>query len=93
MEPDSEPQLVSFEAKFEPAPPGTPASPRPPGRPRQLDPVPEGVLTSPDPTGADGAFAQELAERVREYVRGRTGGLSAEEIAALVQQLLAGRPA
>ena len=95
MEPDLEPRFVTFEAKFEPAPPGTPATPRPPGRPRLVYPDPEspGELVSVPSTEADAAFASELADRVLEYVRSRPSGLSAEQLAALVQQLLALRSA
>lgn len=70
--------LVSFEDKFKPDPPGTPASPRPPAPPREA---------------SDAVFAQELADRVREYVRAHPTGPSAEQLAALVQQLLARRSA
>ena len=72
--------FVSFDCESVPLAPGTPATPRPPGRPRPVEPV--------DP---DTAFAGELAERVLEYVRGRPAGLSAEQLAALVQQLVARR--
>jgi hypothetical protein len=81
------PILVTFESDFNAAPPGTPATPRPPGRPRLTD-----IATDP-PTEADTAFARELAQRVLEYVKDRPAGLTAEQLAALVQQLLARRSA
>ena len=76
--------LITFEETFVPAPPGTLASPRPPGRPREIP-------TPTDPK--DEAFAGELADRVQEYVRQRPSGLSAEQLAALIQQILARRSA
>ena len=95
MKPEPDPLFVSFELQFEPDPPGTPASPRPPGRPRPTgtDPEPPGELVSMSPVDPDAAFAHELAERVLEYVQNRPAGLSAEQLAALVQQLLARRSA
>ena len=56
------PVLVEFVCEAIPCPPGTKATPRPPGRPREGDPIPLA-------TDADVAFARELADRVREYVR------------------------
>lgn len=119
-EPRGEAQFVSFEAAFEPCPPGTPAPPRPPGRPREsadgpfrgaqfvsfeaaMEPVPPGTPATPRPPGRpreaepfpdpDAAFAGELADRVLEYARGRPAGLTAEQLAALIQQLVARRSA
>jgi len=82
-EPFSEPELVTFECTAELMPPGTPAAPRPADRPREA-----AELTTAE---ADAAFARKLAERVLEYVRSRPAGLSAEQLAALVQQFLARR--
>jgi hypothetical protein len=96
MKPDTEPEFISFEASFEACPPGTLATPRPPGRPRGTETGigQEGILISFEPAEPDAAFAQELAGRVREYVRSRSvSGLTAEQLAALVQQLLARRSA
>lgn len=76
--------LVSFDCPGEPIPPGARATPRPPGRPRN----PEAL-----PTEADDAFAREVADRVLEYVNTNSGGLTAEQIAQLVQQLLSRRSA
>ena len=78
MKPEPDSQFVSYNLKFEPDPPGTPASPRPPAPPRET---------------SDTAFAQELADRVREYVRAHPSGSSAEQLAALVQQMLSRRSA
>jgi hypothetical protein len=85
-EPACEPELVTFECVAEVPPPGTPAPPRPASRPRELD-------SAPVPSKADADFARELAERVLEYVRNCPAGLSAEQLAALVQQILARRSA
>jgi hypothetical protein len=79
------PILVEFTSETNEVPPGTPAAPRPPGRPRELEP---GAVTD-----ADATFAKELAERVLEYVQNRSGGVTAEQLAALVQQYLARRSA
>lgn len=76
--------LFSFEDVGVPLPPDTPATPRPPGRPRE-----PGVPASP----ADAAFARELADRVLEYSRSHPAGLTPEQLAALVQHLLARRSA
>ena len=104
MQPEFDAQLITFTAKFEPDPPGTPATPRPPGRPRpteaELAGAGEPVLHSfdcesePLPADAgDAEFARALAERVLERVRTRPAGLSAEQLAALIQQFLARRSA
>ncbi|MBA4063838.1 MAG: hypothetical protein C0501_09025 [Isosphaera sp.] len=113
MKPDDDPPLVTFEARFELDPPGTPPAPRPPrpsfegnpdtemrdgalvdfddpSAPPGTPPAPPDRPRAPDP---DAAFARELADRVSEYVRTRPTGLTAEQLAALVQQFLARRPA
>ena len=77
------PAFFSFDCESVPLAEGTPAAPRPANRPREGAPA----------TTADAEFARELAERVLEYVRSRPSGLSAEQLAALVQQLLARRSA
>jgi hypothetical protein len=76
----------SFDCVTEQLPPGTLASPRPPDRPRITD-------ATPVPTDADDAFAREVASRVLEYVNSRSGGLSAEQLATLVQQFISRRSA
>lgn len=76
--------LVSFDCAAEMLPPNTPAAPRPSSRPRETQ-------FNLDPT--DTAFAKELTERMLDYVRSRPEGVSAEQLALLVQQLLAKRPA
>lgn len=103
MQPEFDAQLITFTAKFELDPPGTPATPRPPGRPRpteaELAGAGEPVLHSfdcesePLPTGADEVFARAVADRVWEYVQNRSSGLSAEQLGALVQRFLARRSA
>ena len=70
--------LVSFECEAEILPPGTPAAPRPPDRPRN---------------GSAEALARELADHVLAYVRNHPAGATAEQVAAMVQQLLARRSA
>lgn len=89
-----EPHFVSFEAAFEPSPPGTPATPRPPGRLREgvSGSEQEGCLVSPAPVAADAAFAREIAERVLEYARNNPGALPPEELAALVRHFVTHRP-
>jgi hypothetical protein len=84
-EPFHEPGVYTFECSAEPMPSGTPAAPRPAHRPRESL---EGT-----PVDADAAFARELADRVLEYVQNRPTSLSAAQLAALVQQLLARRSA
>ncbi len=94
MEPEPEFVFVSFEGKFEPSPPGTPASPRPPHRPRETGNHPAAEqFVSPPELGADAAFARELADHVLAYVRNHPAGATAEQVAAMVQQLLARRSA
>jgi len=123
-----DPPLISLECEMIPLAPGTPASPRPPGRQRETElsdldfesrfhsfdcvtqEIPPGTLASPRPPGrprnpdysytqienlnnADNAFAQEVADRVLEYAKNRQAGLSAEQLAALVQQLISRRSA
>jgi hypothetical protein len=80
------PILYEFTSSTNEAPPGTPAEPRPPGRPRPI-----GLAQSP--SDVDAAFARELADRVLEYVRNQPTGLSATQLAALVQDLLTRRSA
>lgn len=62
MEPDIEPRIVTFEAQFEPDPPGTPATPRPTDRPRGVagEVTHEGSLTSLTPTEEETAFARQM---------------------------------
>jgi hypothetical protein len=93
MKPDDESQLISFEATFEPCPPGTLATPRPPGRPRDLESGVgrEGIFVSFEATDVDTAFARELADRVLEYVRNQPTALTATQLAALVQDLITRR--
>ena len=73
------PAFISFDCESVPLADGTQAAARPAHRPRE----------SPE----DAAFARELADRVLEYVQSRPTGLSAAQLAALVQQLLARRSA
>jgi len=92
MEAD-DPVFVSFEAVFEPCPPGTPATPRPLGRPREVVNSSEGILVTLTPTEPDTAFAHQIAEELLGYARNRASGLSPEQLAALVQQIIAKRSA
>ena len=69
--------LVAFDDP--PVPPGTPASPRPADRPRELP-------------GARPDVATELAVRTLEFVRANPSA-TVEELAALMGQLLARRSA
>jgi hypothetical protein len=79
------PAFYSFDCESVPLEPGTMADPRPAGRPREAPDVPAAE--------SDEAFARELVDRVLAYVQSRPSGLSAEQLAALVQQLLTRRSA
>ncbi len=89
--PAQEPELISFVAPFVADPPGTPASPRPSSRPRgnAQQAFPDQLVTMPSQD--EEAFAQQLAERLWEYVQTHQSGLSAEELASLVQRLVVNR--
>jgi hypothetical protein len=82
----SEPELVTFECVPEIPTPGMLAPPRPADRPRELD-------SATVPTDADADFAREMASRVLEFVRSRSAGMSAEQLAVLIQQFIARRSA
>lgn len=80
------PEFRSFDCVPEELAVGTPAAPRPIDRPRAgIEPL--------VPTASEDVFAQELAHLVLEYVKSRPEGLTAEQLAAVVQQLLSRRSA